>query len=540
MNTETAKGTFTARLREIIEPYQGGPESTRFSLITDIFIIICILLSCALIPLGRYYPQHEALIWRVEIAFTIFFIIEYLVRWYAAEKRWRYPFTFYAIIDLAAILPVILMLSADLMMLRTVRGVRLLRILRLLRMIRLLKFFRYGFLIYRSLVSLRIWISYISERYRLHDLKKLFISSFLIWIIGANALYFTEAVLLAQKGPYGKYWQSYWHILIVLVSGIEDKEPLSLPGRILVTVLLIAGICIVGMITAEIVSVLVNRINRTGMIMIKPSRTDLNQHIVIIGRGRHLHNIIVQLMAIIKDRHFILLVHRQADETPTGGLAIYKKVMALPGNILDPTILEQANLDKALRVIILSTGRASDGLMERDNHTLMKTLAVYCRNRAVPIVAEIRDLRSIRYTQALEEVEFMAAFDFGVRLISQAILNPGVTQIFYELMTLTGDSNEFYTMPVPDELVGKTFKQAQLWFLDYDKEDITLIGIDRSDERRPNTVFFINPRRRIDGLSRSDLILQKRDKLVVVAYTRPSFAKPSKDDLWQGRILSNI
>jgi len=520
-----------------MQPYQGGSRSTRMSLLADIFILVCIVISCALIPLGYYYPEYKAFFWQAEIVFTVIFIVEYLLRWFAARKRWRYPFTFYAFIDLIAILPSVLMLTADLMVLRVFRGIRLLRLLRLLRLIRLLKFFRYGFLIYRSVVSVRIWISYVTEQYRLSDLKNVLTTSILIWIAGANALWFTEAFLLEQKGPYGNYWKSYWHILIVLVSGIEDKEPLSLPGRILVTVLLIAGICIVGMITAEIVSVLVNRINRSGRILIKPSCTQLEHHIVIIGNSRHLHNIIVQLMAALKNRHYILIVHRRADEIRTDGSGLYKKVMALPGSILDATILEQTDLDKALRVIILSSGRESDIPADRDNHTLMKTLAAYCSNRRIPIVAEIRDPASLKFTQALEAVEFMAAFGFGVRLVSQAVLNPGVTQIFYELMTFTGDSNEFYTLPVPDELIGKTFKQAQLFFLNLDKEDITLIGIDRSSEHRPNTTFFINPARMKNGLSPSDLVLQKQDNLVVIAYVRPSFARPKKEDLWQGRVL---
>jgi hypothetical protein len=242
-------------------------------------------------------------------------------------------------------------------------------------------------------------------------------------------------------------------------------------------------------------------------------------------------------MAALKGRHYILIVNRRADEIRTDGSELYKKVMALPGDTLKPAILEQANLDKALRVIILSSGRVSDRPADRDNHTLMKTLTTYYSNRSIPIVAEIRDLKSWKYTQALEEVEFMAAFDFGVRLISQAVLNPGVTQIFYELMTFTGDSNEFYTLPVPDELIGKTFKQAQLHFLNMDKVDITLMGIDRSTERRPNTVFFINPARIKNGLSQSGLVLRRHDKLVVIAYTRPFFSKSEKEDLWQGRIL---
>lgn len=532
------KSPFKNRLKEIMEPYQGGPGATRASLAADILILFCIIVSCALLPISHYRPEYEDLCMRFEIAFTVIFVVEYLLRWYVAEKRLLYPFTFYALIDLAAILPTLLHLTADLLMLRSLRGVRILRILRLLRLIRLLKFIRYGFMIYKSAIAVRIWLSCFVERYRLKALQKLFLVTLLAWIMGANLLYLTEAELFNHEGPYGGYWDSYWHIIIVLVSGIEDKEPLSLLGRIEVTILLIMGICFVGLITGEIVSILVYKIQRAGKVVIKPSKTELERHIVIVGRCAYLDNVIRQLVAVLGDRNYILIVHRNADEIMITDPSVYRKVLAIPGDLLEAHVLVQARLEKALRMIVFaSDDDPFEDPMRKDNRTLMKMLAVHCRNRAIPIVVEILDEASLRYTNALESVEFVVARDFGVRLISQAVLNPGVSDIFYELMTLTGDSNEFYTIPVPCELVGKTFRDAQLFFLDMDEEDVVLFGIDRSPRNCPNSKFYINPANLQNGLAESGLVLKKDDKLLTIAYTRPSFAKITERDLWEGRVI---
>ena len=50
------------------------------------------------------------------------------------------------------------------------------------------------------------------------------------------------------------------------MSGIEDKEPISLLGRIEVTAMMVVGIVIVGMLTGEIVAILVKKAQRVGKV----------------------------------------------------------------------------------------------------------------------------------------------------------------------------------------------------------------------------------------------------------------------------------
>jgi voltage-gated potassium channel len=524
------------RLARVLEPY-GSPGSTRLNLLLDLFLLLCIIISCLLVPLEHYYPEHQPLLWAIEVSFAVFFAGEYLLRWYAAEQRWRYPFTFLAIIDLLAILPTLLMLSSQAMALRLVRGFRILRLLRLIRLLRLL---RYGFWVHRAWVSVRIWGSALNQTYRLAQLGRLFGWLCVAWLIGANMLFVTESNLAPRPGPFSDYWTSYWHILIALVSGIEDKEPLSLLGRIEMTVMLITGLCVVGMFTGEIVSILVKKAQRAGKLVLKPPRARFERHILILGENTHLDNVIRQVSAAYRHRPHIVVVCPNADELKIGEPKLYRKVYAVAGDPVDVAVLDHAAVDNASRVIVLSSDRPGCGPpSELDSRALMQTLAVVARRRAdpLPIVVELQSDETLDFARPLTGIDLLVGRHYGEKLISQAVLNPGITEVYVELMTFTDQSTEFYLVPVPPHLRGKSYQDAQLAFLDYDDEDMVLTGIDRSPPDQPTTRFVLNPTGGATPLSEEELVLRADDRLILLAYERPTFATISTDDRWSGRVI---
>ncbi|ETR73256.1 MAG: hypothetical protein OMM_07063 [Candidatus Magnetoglobus multicellularis str. Araruama] len=519
-------------LFELLEPYGGRFHSPFGSLIVDIIIIVCILVSCLLIPLGYYFPQYDPFFWKLEIGFTILFSIEYIMRWIVALNPITYPFSPFAIIDFLAIMPTLLVIHADYIFLPFFRG------LRLLRLLRLLKFIRYRIFFYRAYIGLKNWSSALTHHYHLKQMRMLFIITLVFWVLGANLLYFTETRLVGTQGPYSNYWQSYWHIIIVLISGIEDKEPLSLLGRIEVSFFLLIGICFAGLVTAELVSILVKKMNRSGKIQLKAPTSRLHHHIVIISFNAHLFNIIKQINAAIKGRNHVLIVSKRGNNIKIANPKSYKRVSALVGDPLNRSILEQAWIDRASRIIILSSDSdEKESAIEKDNRSLMKAIAALSFNPSVHMTVELQSEDTQRYASHLAGVNYIVAREFGECLIGQAVMNPGVTEIYTSLMTYTDDSSEFYLIPVPEDLVGKTLKQAQLFFLDLDDEPMILVGIDRSPAPFPATNFKLNPVSDEDGLSSPGVILGKNDKLIIIAYEFPSFARVNKDDLWKGRIL---
>jgi len=526
------KHSYKDIIHELMEPYRGSFRSSPGSLIVDIIIVFCILMSCLLIPLGYFFPRFDPFFWKLEIGFTILFSLEYIIRWMVSPNPIIYPFTLFAIIDFLAIMPTLLVVHADFIFLPVFRG------LRLLRLLRLLKFMRYRLFFYRAYIRIRNWSSALTHHYHLRQIRLLFLVTLLLWVMGSNLLYFTETRLAGNEGPYSNYWQAYWHIIIVLISGIEDKEPLSFLGRIEVSFFLLIGICFAGLVTAELVSILVKKMNRSGKIQLKAPTSQLHHHIVIIALNPHLFNVIKQVSAAVKGRNQILIVSRRGDKIKIANPKHYKKVHALPGDPLNRSILEQAWINNASRVIILSSDNdKSDTLLEKDNRSLMKTLAALSFNPSVDMTVELQTTDSLKYASNLSGIHFIVARLFGERLIGQAVMSPRVTEIFTSLMTYTDDSSEFYLIPVPTELVGKTLKQAQLFFADLDEEPMILVGIDRSPKSFQCSNFKLNPVSDDDGLSSPGVILGEKDKLILISYEFPSFAQVNKDDLWKGRIL---
>ncbi len=535
MTPKDRRPSLRARLADLFRPYHGDEVFPRLNLIVDIVILVAIVASVILIPLEHYYPEHRKILWHLEVAFALFFAAEYLLRWYASKKPWRYPFSGFAIIDLLAFLPTLILLSSQAMALPFIRGIR---VLRLFRLVRLLRLFRYGFLLHHVVLSVRIGASALTHTYRLRHLGRLFLWLFAAWVSSANIIYITEKKFAAKPGPFADYWTSYWNTIIALFSGIEDKEPLSFLGRMEMTLLLLIGILVVGMFTAEIVSIIVRKADRAGKLALKPPRAHFERHILILGENSHLENVVRQVSAAYRFNPHIVVVSPVADELKIQERQLYRKVFAVPGDPVDLRVLEDADVDAASRVIVLASDHP-DGRspMELDSSALMQTLAIVARRRdnPPPIVVELQSEESLNVAGPLAGIDFLVGRHYGEKLISQAVLSPGITDIFVRLMTFTDESNEFYLVPVPEFLRGKTFCEAQLHFLDQDDEDIVLVGIDRSPPHAPATHFTLNPLAHNAGLKESERRLRDEDLLVIIAYARPSFASVSQGDRWTGR-----
>jgi voltage-gated potassium channel len=532
----TSRKILRDRVREVMEPYSGGPGSTWMSLAVDLIVLALIVASCTMVVFEWSDPRYSEPFRVFEGVFTALFIVEYLLRWYGSQNRLAYPVSMLAILDFLAIVPGVLMLGSNMLMLRLVRGARLLRLLRLLRLVRILRLVRYGPLIYRGVLLARIWLSSIIYQYRLHQLGRLFLWAVVVLFVGANVLHVTESSLGGDNGPFGGYWRSYWNILIVLVSGIEDKEPVSLIGRLEVTGLLIAGIVIIGMLTGEIVSILIRRAQRAGQIAVKPPFGHFARHIVILGCNHLVNNIIEQVHAALRGPHHFLIVHPNADQLPLTNQSVFRRVYALAGEARDSRTLEAADIDDAARVIVLAPERDACDTSVPDNIALMSTVAVVCRKRAIPMVVELTDEESLRYTHGLPEIDFIVARAFGERMLSQAVLNPGVTEVYDHLLNFSDTSNEIYCIPVPDALVGSTFTDAQLYFLDSEDEAITLIGVDHSPQDAPLTSFVLCPDGHCDT-PKGDKELCASDRLLVLAYHRPATGDGLEPDPWSATSL---
>ena len=217
-------------------------EDTGCGLAYDRFMLICII--CSIIPLC-FKESTPLFLWIDRITVTIF-IADYVLRWMTADVKYtgkravaflKYPFSFYAIVDLLSILPVLTVLNS---------GFKLFRLLRLNKAFKALKLLRYS-------KSFNMIISVIKK-----EKKGLFAVCVL-----AGGYILLSALVMFQVEPdsFDTFFDAiYWAVVTLTTVGYGDIYPTSDVGRVVSMLSSFMGIAIVALPTGIITAGYMNEI----------------------------------------------------------------------------------------------------------------------------------------------------------------------------------------------------------------------------------------------------------------------------------------
>ncbi len=208
--------------------------------IFDLFIQALIILSLAAFSINTLPNlKTETVFWlkRFELFTVIIFSIEYLLRIIVADKKTKFIFSFYGLVDLIAILPFYIASGIDL---------RSVRIIRLLRLFRAFKLLRYNKAIQRFHFAFKM----IKE-----ELSIFFIATiFLIFISSVGIYYFENP---AQPDHFSSVFHSMWWSVATLTTvGYGDIYPITVGGKIFTYIILMIGLGIIAIPTALIATAL--------------------------------------------------------------------------------------------------------------------------------------------------------------------------------------------------------------------------------------------------------------------------------------------
>ena len=207
----------------------------------DIFLLIAVLLSVIIVMLESIESISSKYASSLRIAewfFTIIFTIEYIIRILIVNKKSKYIFSFYGIIDLLAILPsyIGVIIPGSSHSLVVIRSLRLLRVFRIFKLPR-----------------------YVSES---QTLVKALISSkqkigvFFFFIIMVVIIIGTIMYLVEDKeSGFTSIPQSiYWAIVTLTTVGYGDIAPGTDFGKFIASIVMILGYTIIAVPTGIIAS----------------------------------------------------------------------------------------------------------------------------------------------------------------------------------------------------------------------------------------------------------------------------------------------
>lgn len=227
------------------DPRDNFPRWLQVTII-GLIVYSTVMIMLETVPeLEDYWPIFQV----SEIVVVILFTVEYVVSWWLSSDRWRFPFRFMNLIDLAAILPFYLSLGT---------GFAVLRSLRLLRMFRLFKLARYS-----QAVKL------LGDAFRRvgPELMMTGIVAIIAIVLSASALYFAEHD--KQPENYTSIPETLWWAVTTLTTvGYGDVYPQTVMGRIVAAFIMICGIGMVavpsGLLASSMTDILHERREQAG------------------------------------------------------------------------------------------------------------------------------------------------------------------------------------------------------------------------------------------------------------------------------------
>ncbi|MEO8773509.1 MAG: ion transporter [Gelidibacter sp.] len=227
-------------IRNIIDSTENRTGRIVSILIQVLILISVVTFSMETMP--DLEPQTRTMLRYIEIISVLIFTIEYFLRIYVAERKFKFVFSFFGIIDFLAILPFYLAIGVDLRSLRALRFLRLFRILKLVRYNKAMNQFS------RAIKSAKEQI-----------LLFIFITLILIYFAAVGIYYFENK---AQPEHFSSIFDSLWWAIITLTTvGYGDVYPITVGGKVFTFFILMIGLGIVAIPTGIISSALTHSVD---------------------------------------------------------------------------------------------------------------------------------------------------------------------------------------------------------------------------------------------------------------------------------------
>lgn len=201
------------------------------------FLIIISLVTFSIDTLPDLAPRTKETLNLIEAITIAIFTLEYILRIVVAEKKARFVFSFYGLVDLTAILPFYIASGLDL------RAVRIFRLLRLFRVLKLLKYNQAIKRFHRAVIIAKEELILFS-----------FVAVMLLYISGVGIYFFEHK---SQPDQFKSVFHSLWWAVTTLTTvGYGDMYPITTGGKLFTFFVLVIGLGIVAVPTGLLASAL--------------------------------------------------------------------------------------------------------------------------------------------------------------------------------------------------------------------------------------------------------------------------------------------
>jgi voltage-gated potassium channel len=274
--------------------------------------------------------------------------------------------------------------------------------------------------------------------------------------------YFFE---VGRNQEYRSLWDTLWWTIVTITTvGYGDKFPVTLGGRLVGILIMVLGVATVGIVTGRIASFLVNKqIKARGGLIVVERRKG---HFIICGWKSGLENILENILKVnpqLRPSNIVLVNDADPEEIDhIRSIPEFRTLKYIKGDYIDEKVLQRANIKNASTALVLADSSRKFSVQEVDSRTVMAVITIDSMNKNIYTCAELIDEKFEKYLKLANCDEVILSREHARILIANAASASGIAHIASEL--LFPEHGGLLTEDVPGVMIGKTFKDLQLYF----------------------------------------------------------------------------
>ncbi|MBN1497351.1 MAG: ion transporter [Spirochaetes bacterium] len=318
---------------------------------------------------------------------------------------------------------------------------------------------------------------------------KLFLAGFIFLSVFSTAVYYFESRHVFYRDAGGVKVEDeasssnirslkdavWWAFVTSTTVGYGDYYPKSAAGRLMGILLMFFGVSLVGVVTGNIASALVEKQLKEGRGL---KELKLKNHFILCGWKRDMADILYHIMEKNPEflpSDFVLINTAGAEEIENlKSDSRFSHINYIHGDYIDERVLKRARLKDASRVIVFADRLVQGSVQEVDSRTVMAIITIKSMSKTIYTCAEIIDEKFERYLRFSNCDEIILSTEYNRSIIANASAGSGISHVISALLNVDAEVS-ISTQTIPARFAGKSFGELFDFYMSRDRT--ILIGI---------------------------------------------------------------
>ncbi|MDP6819951.1 MAG: potassium channel family protein [Candidatus Marinimicrobia bacterium] len=304
-------------------------------------------------------------------------------------------------------------------------------------------------------------------RYAVWSILLMLLSTTVLTIVEYDTFRDSVSGHLGKDNPniYDTFYNTFWWSVVTFTTvGYGDVSPVTHFGKLLSIIIMLLNFGIVTLLGGAVASVLVaERLKGDD----KLDESKFNGHLIIAGWNPFVPAVLRILQTDKNSTSVVILVNETDGELIERAISVFEDldITHLCENFTNETVLRKAFLDKAGMFMILPD---NSGLLPHEEPDEDKTVLTCLTAKAIsedcPVVAHVLNPENVSHLQRANVNEIVMPDEHVPHLLAKHVTNPGVPQLFDELINQEEDDKGIQQVGIPRPLMGQTHNKISAYF----------------------------------------------------------------------------